>query len=266
MSFNYVVRPEELSALNFLAPNHPRPTHAEWIDRGRDRPLRKQSVDLLLRTLFTDILSPSVVKLHRSAGLRLEFRSEAERLGFSNAFSEAKASEHQSWSERVTVLFDDRLKAAAAAEELVANGVGKESVSILWRAGQFMDTDHQWVEGHSLLSVAGVTAGGSIAGLALGVALIAVPGVGQIAAVGGLALSAVQAAPLVTGIFGATAAAISKAFSDPDVDDFALKQYTDQHSKARAFVSVDLSGEPGSLALVRSILKSFGGRPAIKSG
>lgn len=260
MSFFHVIRPEELSALNFLPGSHPKPVAAQWINRGSDRPLRQQSIDLLLRTLFSDILSESVVKLHRSSGLRVAFQSEAERHKFAQEFAAAKATEQKSWSNRITMMFGQQAAAGAAAEELIGSGIPERDVSILWRASRFMDADTQWIEGHSLLSVAGATAGGSIAGLALGVALIAVPGIGQVAAVGGLAVSAAQSAPVFAGIFGATAAAIGKMLSDPDVEDVAKRQFVARRKPSPVFVSVDIDESSGVLDQAKAIMRRHDGR------
>ena len=260
----YVIRPEELSALNFLPADHPRPIRADWINRGTNQVLRQQSVDMLLRTLFADILSPSAVKLHRSAGLRLEFSSDAHRLGFANALMVAKAQELESRVHRLTMMFDDRVSAARAAESLVDEGLPKSAISMLWRAGQFIDTDYAWIEGHSLLSVAGATAGGGIAGVTIGLALFAIPGVGQIAAIGGLAAAVLTTTPVISGIVGATAAAINKMVSDPDVDDVALNSYISDTRRSRVFVSVDLRNAEGALDISRSVMKRHGGHPAAR--
>lgn len=260
MSFCHVIKPDELTALNFLAGSHPKPIGAQWINRGTDRPLRQQSIDLLLRTLYQDVLSESVFKLHQSSGLRVEFRSEAERHRFAREFAEAKVLEQQGWSNRISMMFGDRAAASAAADELIRSGVPKGAVSILWRAGRFMDAEVEWIEGHSLLSVAGATAGGSFAGLALGVALIAVPGIGQIAAVGGLAASAASSAPALAGIFGATTGALVKMLSDPDVEDVAERQYIARRKASPVFVSVELAEGTGVSDLAKAVMKRLDGR------
>ena len=66
----FVIKAEELVALNYLDRNHPRPRKLEWINRGTNQPLRRSSIEMLLRTLFREVETPSVVKLHQSAGLR----------------------------------------------------------------------------------------------------------------------------------------------------------------------------------------------------
>jgi hypothetical protein len=260
MIFCHVIKPNELTALNFLSGSHPKPIGAQWINRGTDRPLRQQSIELLLRTLYQDVLSESVVKLHQSSGLRVEFRSEADRHRFAQEFAAAKALEQQGWSNRISMMFGDRAAASAAADDLILNGVPERAVSILWRAGRFMDAEVEWIEGHSLLSVAGATAGGSVAGLALGVALIAVPGVGPIAAVGGLAVSAASAGPALAGIFGATAGALVKMLSDPDVEDVAERQYITRRKASPVFVTVELAEDSGVSDVVRTTLRRHGGQ------
>lgn len=266
MSYHYVIKADELTALNFLPANHVKPASAQWINRGTSRVLRKQSVDLLLRTLFADILSESVVKLHRSSGLQVAFQSEYEWRQFSKQFTAAKAAELETWSNRITMMFDQQSSAADTIAALVAAGVPKSAISMLWRAGQFMEPDGQWIEGHTVSAVAGATASGSIAGLALGVALIAVPGVGKVAAIGGLAATAAQAIPAIAGIFGATAATINKMLSDPDVDDVAIRQLASRQTASRVFVSLDLIEAAESFELARSIMRRNGGRLVTKSG
>ena len=266
MSHHYIIRADELAALNFLPANHVKPASAQWINRGTNRVLRKQSVDLLLRTLFSDILSESVVNLHRSSGLQVAFLSEHDWRQFSKQLAIAKAAELETWSNRLTMMFDHQSNATDALAELVAEGIPKRAISMLWRAGQFMEPDGQWMDGHTVRAVAGATASGSIAGLALGVALIAVPGVGQVAALGGLAATAAHAAPAIAGIFGATAAAIRKMLSDPDVDDIAIRQLASRRSASRVFVSLDLIEAPEGVAVARSIMRRNGGRLVTKSG
>lgn len=260
----YVIPPEELPALNFLAPDHPRPVRADWINRGTNQVMRQQSVDMLLRTLFADILSPSAVKLHRSSGLRLEFSSDAHRLAFARGLASAKVQELDSRVHRLTMMFDDRVSAALAAESLVKEGVPKTAISMLWLAGQFIDTDYAWIEGHSLLSVAGATAGGGIAGVTIGLALFVIPGVGQIAAIGGFATAALTATSVISGIVGATTAAIKKMVSDPDVDDVALNSYISDTRRSRVFISVDLRSAEGALGISRSVMKRHGGLQAAR--
>ncbi|MFA7588682.1 MAG: hypothetical protein WCY11_21260, partial [Novosphingobium sp.] len=178
----FVVKPEELFALNYLAQSCPRPQSVEWINRGTNQKLRPSSIDMLLRTLFQDVASPSVVRLHRTSGLRVMFRSEREREKFAAAFAEAQARNKTASGMRLSAIFNNRNSAERAVAALTAADVPESAISLLWRASQFLDTDFKWPAGHSMLSVAAATGGGGLAGATLGVLLLAVPGVGQVAA------------------------------------------------------------------------------------
>ncbi len=130
----FVIKAEELSALNYLAPNHPRPLHVEWINRGTDQKLRPSSVDMLLRTLFHDVASPSVVRLHRSAGLRAIFRTGKERDQFAAQFAAARSHSDATTRHHVTALFDDHEHADRAVSELKAAGIPASAISELFLA------------------------------------------------------------------------------------------------------------------------------------
>lgn len=56
------------------------PVSIEWINRTTDRPLSRTSVAMLRRMLpLPQRASPSVRRLHQSAGLRLRFASADDR-------------------------------------------------------------------------------------------------------------------------------------------------------------------------------------------
>ena len=88
---DYVIPAEDLYLLNHLPPDHPKPIGLEWINRGTDQHLRPSTVEMLLRTLYHRSRSPSVSRLHESAGLRLHFRSEADRQSFAVKFARVRS-------------------------------------------------------------------------------------------------------------------------------------------------------------------------------
>jgi hypothetical protein len=261
----YVIKAEELSALNYLSPNHPRPREVEWINRGTDQKLRPSSVDMLLRTLFRDVASPSVVRLHRSAGLRAIFRTSKERDQFASQFATARARNDVTTRHHVTALFDDHEHADRAVSELKRAGIPEAAISELYLAGQFMDTDIKWSEGHSALSVAGAVAGSGVAGAVLGVALLAIPGVGQLAAAGAIAASALSSVATVSGIIGATGGAIARMLTDHDVDGVAATYYQQQIRRGKIFVSIDTRIAAGQHEVARRIIRESGGRTSTRN-
>lgn len=260
----YVIKVEDLPALNFLASDHPRPRLVEWINRGTDQKLRPTSVDMLMRTLFLDIASPSVVRLHRSAGLRAVFKTDRERDVFANAFAEAVNRKIISSRHLITALFSDRESAELAVSELKGAGVPDEAISLLYRASQFMDTDKNWDDGHSKFSVAAATAGGGIAGAMLGMAMLAIPGVGPVAAAGALAASAYSSVAAVSGVIGATGGAIARMLTDHDVDGVSAAFYEQEIRRGKIFVSVDTRLTEDKRDIVRQILRRLGGRTSTR--
>lgn len=256
----YVIKPEEVLALNYLADGHPRPQRIEWINRGTDKPLKPSSVEVLLRTLFVDVASPSVVNLHRSAGLRAIFRSDKDREKFATEFASACARKVDSEQHVVTAIFNDRKYAEQAVLELIGAGIPEGAISLLWRVNQFVDAKYRWPEGHSKLSIVGATLGGGAAGAALGMAVLAIPGVGPVAAAGAVVTSAFSSVAAVSGIIGATGGAIGRMLSDCDVDNVAATYFEKQIQSGRIFVSVDTRHTTEDAQDVFRILKSLSGR------
>ncbi len=255
----YVIKAEELVAVNYLADDHPRPQSVEWINRGTDQVLRPTTTDMLLRTLFQPAASPSVQKLHDSSGLRVIFRSDAERERFATAFRDAVAKERATTEHVVTAIFDDRGKAETAIAALHHQGVSPAAISLLCRASHFGDPEARWPEGHSSMSITGAVAGGGIAGALLGVAFLFVPGVGPLAAAGALAASAIPSVASVSGIIGATGGAVAKMLTDHDVDGVMAEYYDRQIKRGKVFVSVDQRQTTLAREFVERVLEKNGG-------
>lgn len=256
----YVIKAADLPAINYLAPDHPRPRLVEWINRGTNQRMRPTTTQMLLRTLFQPIDTPSVQKLHDSAGLRVVFRTEKERSAFAQAFKDALHREDQSRSHVLTAIFETREKAEHTVRQLHSQGIPKEAISLLFRASQFMDPDTQWKEGHGSTSVVGAVAGSGIAGAMLGVAILVVPGVGQVAAAGAIAASAITSVASVSGIIGATGGAIAKMLTDHDVDGVAAAYYDQQIQRGKIFLSVDTTLIEGHEDEARMIIAENGGK------
>lgn len=256
----YVIKAADLPAINYLPIDHPRPCEVEWINRGTNQRMRPTTTQMLMRTLFQKVETPSVQRLHDSAGLRVVFRSEREREMFAAAFDKAVNIESETRSHVVTAVFDSRERADAAVERLRAEGVPPEAVSMLFRASQFMDTETRWPEGHSTVSIAGAVASSGIAGAVLGVAVLAVPGVGPIAAAGAIASSAITSVASISGIIGATGGAIAKMLTDHDVDGVSAGFYDQQIQRGKTFLSVDTDLAGGFEETARSILQDAGGK------
>jgi hypothetical protein len=261
----YVIKPEELSALNYLPPDHPRPQAVEWINRGTNQTLRPSSVDMLMRTLFVDVASPSVVRLHRTSGLRAVFTSDQERNTFATAFTAARQKLLGVESHHVTAIFNQLKEAEQAVVALKEAGIAPKSISLMFRASQFIDTTVKWREGHSKLSVAGATAGGGVAAVIFAMAVLAIPGIGPVAAAGAIATSAFHSFAAASGVLGATGGAIARMLTDHDVDGVSASYYQEQIRRGKIFVAVDVRGKPGIRELARDILRKLHGRTSTRA-
>jgi hypothetical protein len=252
----FVIKAEELAALNYLPTDQPPPQFTEWINRGTDQPLRRTTIEMLLRTLCSEDVSASVERLHQSAGLRCLFHTAEDRDQFAIAFEQALVRQGMQAESTITAIFDDRDEADRAVASLIARGVPKEAVSVLWRTGRHVDIDRSGREGHGKLSVAAATAGGGIAGALLGIAIIAVPGVGAVAAAGAVALSAVSPVAAVSAAIGATGGAIARMLTDLDVDGNDANYFARQIQQGKVFVAIDLRLAAGQRDLVRAVFES----------
>ena len=258
----YVIKAEELLAINYLPADHPKPRTVEWINRGTDQVLRPTTTDQLLRTLYQPTSTPSIRKLHDSAGMRVKFRSERDRDRFAAAFADARRAELIAKDHVMTAMFDGRSAADNAISDLSKAGVSQDAMSLLCRANQFLEADRAWPDGHGTASIAGAIAGGGFAGALLGVGILFVPGVGPVAAAGVIAGSALSSVASISGIIGATGGAIAKMLTDHDVDGVSAAQYDAQIKRGKIFVSVDTHHTDIDRSVVKEIFHRHRGRDA----
>ena len=179
------------------------------------------------------------------------------------AFSAARQREQERRRNFVTAIFDDRETAQAAVDALLADGFDEDCVSLVWRVSQLSDVDLTWREGHSVASVAGAIAGGGVAGALLGIAVLALPGIGPVAAAGALA-AAFPSVASVSGVIGATGGAIARMIDDHDVDGIAANYFEQQLRRGKVFVAVDIRHEHGDRDRARQLLTKAGGRTALR--
>lgn len=159
----------------------------------------------------------------------------------------------------VSAVFDDRAEAQRAVDELRSAGVQEGAISIVGRPDE---ADHDDRDGASNASVAGSVAAGGIGGAILGVAALAIPGVGPLAAAGAIAASAAPTAAALGAAAGATGGAIARMLGDHDVDRKDAEYYEEHIERGGVFVSVDTrqAGIDGDTA--RGILSRCGGHSA----
>jgi hypothetical protein len=129
--------------------------------------------------------------------------------------------------------FRYRGMADAAYDDLVASGFAKDDISILGRGredGGLVDDD-----GQRMTTGEGATVGG-ITGLLLGAAMMLIPGIGPIVAVGPIA--AVLAGLVTGGVTGAVVGGIAGALLQAGLSDDEAKYYDERFQQGGYLVSV----------------------------
>ena len=165
----------------------------------------------------------------------------------------------------VSAVFDDRAEAERAVSELRSAGIQDSAVSLIGQADEASEAgqdSYDIDDGHSKTSVAAGIAGGGVAGALLGVAALAIPGVGPLVAAGAIAASAVPAAAGVGAAVGATAGGLAKMLTDHDVEGRDAEYYEENIHRGGVFVSVDTREDAGQAEMAREILYRYGGHNA----
>jgi hypothetical protein len=160
----------------------------------------------------------------------------------------------------VSAVFDNREEARRAVTELRSAGIPEQAISLVGRPDDDEIQDDE--DGAGKGSVAGAVAGGGVAGAILGVAALAIPGVGPLVAAGAIAASAIPAAAAIGAAAGATGGAIARMLSDHEVEGRDAEYYEEHISRGGIFVSVDTRLAEGTAESAQIILERCGGHSA----
>jgi hypothetical protein len=171
-------------------------------------------------------------------------------------------------SQRIaSAVFDSRQEAERALTELRSAGINEHSISIIGRHGEQSDTSGGIDEdgdddGANVSGGAKGAIGGAVAGGLLGVAALAIPGVGPLAAAGAIASGAIPGAAAIGAGVGAVAGGLSGLLTDHGVSDEDASYYEDRIKQGGYFLSVDTdeAGVPPETA--QDILFRNGGHNA----
>lgn len=168
-------------------------------------------------------------------------------------------------SERIaSAVFDSREEAERALTELRSAGFDEGSISVIGRHGEHNDTSDGIDDDDVNKSGAAKGAiGGAVAGGLLGIAALAIPGVGPLAAAGAIAASAVPEAAAIGAGVGALAGGISGLLTKHGVSDEDASYYEGRINQGGYFLSVETDGSAGvSTEEAREILYRNGGHSA----
>ncbi len=168
----------------------------------------------------------------------------------------------------VSAVFDSHSEAERAITELRGAGVRDSALSVLHQQdGKTTTSDGSGGttdDGNKSGLVKGLIGGGAV-GAALGVAALAIPGVGPLAAVGAIAASAVPEGAAVGAALGAATGGLSGYLSKHGVDEDDARYYEERIKTGGVFVSVDTSDAGIDSETAREILYRSGGHSASRS-
>lgn len=165
----------------------------------------------------------------------------------------------------VSAVFDSHSEAERAVSELRAAGVRESALSVIARrdSGQGdyggANTHEAKEKGEGALK--GALGGGAVGAL-LGIAALAIPGVGPLAAAGAIAASAVPEAAAIGAGAGALAGGLTGLLTKHGVSEEDAHYYEGRINDGGVFVSVDTRDAGINAEAARDILHGAGGHSA----
>jgi hypothetical protein len=168
----------------------------------------------------------------------------------------------------ISAVFDNHSEAEAAARELRAAGVPDSALSVIARrqeeSGEYGDAEtHEVAEkGEGALKGA---LGGAGLGALLGIAALAIPGVGPLAAAGAIASSAIPEAAAIGAGAGALAGGLTGLLTKHGVSEEDAGYYEERINGGGVFLSVDTSSAGIDAERARDILYRNGGHSSSRS-
>ncbi len=167
----------------------------------------------------------------------------------------------------VSAVFDDRAEAERALAELRSAGVDDGAISIVGRQdGKNVTTDGSGDEtGDDTKGFVASVAGGAGAGALLGIAALAIPGVGPLAAAGAIASTAIPGAAATGALLGAAAGGLTKILTDHGVGEEDAAYYEKRIEGGGIFVSVDTEDSGLNPQSASDILYRNGGHSASRA-
>lgn len=165
----------------------------------------------------------------------------------------------------VSAMFDSREEAERAVSELRGSGVSDSALSVIAQKKGIMTTrggDGEITDEEHTSILRGILGGGAL-GAGLGVAALAIPGVGPLAALGAIAAAAAPEAMAIGAAVGAAAGTFNEVLTKHGVSDEDASYYGDRLKSGGVLVTVQATGAEGERA--REILFRNGGHTASRA-
>lgn len=163
---------------------------------------------------------------------------------------------------QASAIFDTHAEAERAVSELRSAGIRDTDLSVIAHHGGTTTTtsgDGEITDEHHRNVLRGILGGGAL-GAGLGVAALAIPGVGPLAAAGAIAASAVPEAMAIGAGVGALGGTLNEVLTKHGVSDEDAKYYGSRLKDGGVVVTV--SGSDRDADEIRSILHRTGGHNA----
>ena len=171
-------------------------------------------------------------------------------------------------SQIVSAVFDSHAEAERAVSELRSAGVRDSALSIIAKrdedGGDYGDAETHEVKEKGEGALKGALGGAGVGAL-LGLAALAIPGVGPLAAAGAIAGSVVPEAAAIGAGAGALAGGLGGLLTKHGVSDEDARYYEDRIHSGGVFVSVDTRDAGISTEMAQDILYRYGGHSSSRS-
>lgn len=163
----------------------------------------------------------------------------------------------------VSAIFDTHAEAERALSELRSAGIRDDAISVVAQHdGKNTTTDGS---GNDTQEFVGKVAAGAGIGTLLGIAALAIPGVGPLVAAGAIASAAIPGAALTGAALGGAVGGLEKVMTDHGVSEDDARYYEGRVNEGGVFVSVDTSNSPVSAQAASDVLYRSGGHSASRS-
>jgi len=163
----------------------------------------------------------------------------------------------------ISAVFDSRSQAEAAVTELRSEGIDTAKLSLIGRDEDGASvTDGAGESSEGMGDTVKGALGGAGLGAILGVAALAIPGVGPLVAAGAIASTAIPGAAAIGAGVGAVAGGVTGMLKDHGISDEDANYYEGRINDGGVFVSVDADESDVSPDTVREILSRCGGHSA----
>lgn len=161
-----------------------------------------------------------------------------------------------------SAIFDTHAEAERAVSDLRGLGVRDTQMSVIAHHGGTTTTrsgDGEVTDEHHRNVLRGIIGGGAL-GAGLGVAALAIPGVGPLAAAGAIAASAVPEAIGIGAALGAIGGSLNEVLTKHGIDEADATYYNDRMKDGAVLVTVE--DDFADSAQVAEVLRRNGGHNA----